>query len=397
MRVLMINVVCGIRSTGRICTDLAAALEAQGHEVKIAYGRENVPEQFEKYAVRIGTDLDVKFHGLRARLFDAAGFGSKKATERFIKWVKEWNPDVIHLHNIHGYYINVEVLFNYLKTCNKKVIWTLHDCWAFTGHSAYCDAVKCERWKTGCYRCPQINEYPKSLIDRSKENWMRKRNIFLGVADMTVITPSKWLGMWAKSSFLKVYPIKVVNNGIDANHFFPRVSDFRKRYNLERKFVLLGVATSWDEMKGFSDYLKLSEMLGDEFKIVLVGLSKKQIRKLPIKILGIERTANVKELAEIYSASDMFLNLSYCENYPTVNIEAMACGTPVLTYKTGGSPEIVEGNNGIVVGQGDLKAVFEAIESYKKSDVEKITINKDSYDNSRVIQNYLEIYNQGMR
>mgnify|MGYP000231854880 FL=1 len=155
MKVLMINVVCGIRSTGRICTDLAIALEKQGHEVRIAYGRETVPEQFQKYAVRIGTDLDVKLHGIKARLFDRAGFGSRKATEKFIEWVKKYDPDIIHLHNIHGYYIDVERLFKYLRTCGKKIIWTLHDCWSFTGHCVYFDYIVCDKWKNGCFYCPQ--------------------------------------------------------------------------------------------------------------------------------------------------------------------------------------------------------------------------------------------------
>lgn len=171
MKILMINVVCGIRSTGRICTDLAMALESKGHDVKIAYGREKVPEQFQKYAVRIGSDLSVSLHGVQARLADSAGFGSEKATKRFIEWVREYSPDVIHLHNIHGYYINIEILFEYLKECGKKVIWTLHDCWPFTGHSAYCDAISCERWITGCYDCPQSKAYPKSLVDKSNLNW----------------------------------------------------------------------------------------------------------------------------------------------------------------------------------------------------------------------------------
>lgn len=178
MKVLMINVVCGIRSTGRICTDIADALTAQGHEVKIAYGRETVPEKYQKYAVKIGSDFGVKLHGLRARLFDGAGFGSKSDTKKFIEWVKEFDPDVIHLHNIHGYYINIEVLFDCLRTCGKKIIWTLHDCWAFTGHSALCDAVQCTKWKKGCKKCPQIKEYPKSYIDRSKKNWIKKELCF---------------------------------------------------------------------------------------------------------------------------------------------------------------------------------------------------------------------------
>ena len=311
MRVLMINVVCGIRSTGRICTDLATALEAQGHEVKIAYGRENVPEQFQKYAVKIGSDLDVKLHCIKARIFDGAGFGSKAATEKFIKWVKEYDPDVIHLHNIHGYYINVEVLFNYLKESGKKVIWTLHDCWSFTGHTAYCDAKNCKRWISGCYNCPLIKEYPAALVDRSKKNWMKKNKIFTGVSEMTIITPSEWLGTMVKSSFLKEYPVVVINNGIDTSQFYPIESDFREKNHLEEKYILLGVATAWDEMKGYSDYLKLAEILSDEYKIVIVGLKKTQMDKLPSNVLGIERTANVKELAEIYTAADLFLNLSY--------------------------------------------------------------------------------------
>lgn len=392
MKVLMINVVCGIRSTGRICTDLATALEAQGHEVKIAYGRENVPEQFQKYAVRIGTDLDVKLHGVKARLLDGAGFGSKRATEKFIEWAKEYDPDVIHLHNIHGYYINVEVLFNYLKVCGKKIIWTLHDCWAFTGHTPYCDSVNCERWIRGCYECPLIKAYPSSFVDKSKQNWKKKKEIFTGVRGMMIITPSEWLAGLVKKSFLAEYPVKVINNGIDTSKFYHIESDFRKKNGLEGKLVLLGVATVFDDMKGYSDFLKLREMLGDEYRIVLVGLTKEQIKNLPKGILGIERTSSIKELAEIYSAADLFLNLSYCENYPTVNIEAMSCGTPVLTYKTGGSPEIVEEYGGIVVEQGDIESVNMTVREVYKKGRERICINKSLYDNQQATTNYLRLY-----
>ncbi len=389
MKVLMINVVCGIRSTGRICTDLAIALELQGHEVKIAYGRENVPEQFQKYVVRIGSDLDVKFHGVKARLLDGAGFGSRSATVKFIKWVKEYNPDVIHLHNIHGYYINVEVLFDYLKTCGKRIIWTLHDCWAFTGHTAYCDAANCKRWVKGCHNCPLLKEYPASLVDRSKQNWKKKRDVFSGVSNMTIITPSKWLSTWVKHSFLQEYPIKVINNGIDTSQFYPIESDFRKNNGLEDKIVLLGVATSWNEMKGYSDYLKLVEILGDKYRVVLVGLTEEQIVKLPNNVLGIERTTNAQELAEIYTAADLFLNLSYCENYPTVNIESMACGTPVLTYKTGGSPEIIEKYGGWVVERGNIVAVSEFVskKDTKTIDFQFVPLENDIH---KVVKDYLQ-------
>lgn len=392
MKVLMINVVCGIRSTGRICTDLATALEAQGHEVKIAYGREEVPEKFQKYAVRIGTDLDVKIHGMKARLLDGCGFGSRSVTEKFIKWVKEWDPDVIHLHNIHGYYINIEVLFNYLRICGKKIIWTLHDCWAFTGHSAYCDAVNCERWITGCHDCPNMKEYPASFIDRSKENWTKKKVLMNGIPNLTIVTPSEWLVGLVRKSFLDQYPVKVIHNGIDTSQFYPIENDTRDYFGIRNKFMLLGVSTTWDAMKGFFDYLKLADLLGDEYQVVLVGLKKEQKEKLPRNVIGIERTNSVKELAQLYSAADLFLNLSYCENYPTVNLEAISCGTPVLTYKTGGSPESA-GKDAIVVECGKLDAVVEAI---KKSEKKTPSVDRTIIDKQYAVKEYYGIIRGGV-
>ncbi len=388
MRILMINVVCGIRSTGRICTDLAAALEVQGHEVKIAYGRETVPEKYQKYAVRIGTDFDVKLHGLKARLFDGCGWGSKRTTKRFIDWIIEFNPDVIHLHNIHGYYINIEVLFNYLHTCGKKIIWTLHDCWAFTGHSAYCDAVGCERWTTGCYDCPNMKEYPSSFIDRSKENWKKKKFLMDQIPNLAIITPSNWLAGLVRKSFLAQYPVTVIHNGIDTSQFFPMENDFKEFYGIKEKYMILGGSTSWDDMKGLSDYIKMAEILGDEYKVVLVGLTKEQIERLPMSVLGIERTNSVKELAQIYSAADLYINLSYCENYPTVNLEAVACCTPVLSYDTGGSQESAQKT----VPRGDIDAIIKVI---KKDLIEKPNIDKSLIDNETTVNEYLKKYGGG--
>ena len=383
----MINVVCGIRSTGRICTDLASALEAQGHEVKIAYGREKVPEEFKKYAVRIGSDFDVKLHGLKARLMDGAGFGSKHATRKFIKWVEEYDPDVIHLHNIHGYYINIEILFSYLRTCGKKVIWTLHDCWAFTGHSAYCDVVGCEKWKNGCDHCPILSFYPKSYIDRSAANWKWKQKIMKSVPNMQIVTPSYWLASLVKQSFLRETSVMVIHNGIDTSQFHPVKSSFRKEYGIEDKFIILGVSTAWSEMKGLSDYIKLSECLNDNYCVVLVGITAEQKKQMPPQVITVERTASIEELASIYSAADLFVNLSYCENYPSVNLEAQACGTPVITYKTGGSSESVRADN--VVERGDLKAVVTLIESgYDK----KLFPGIEYADKNEMIGNYSKVY-----
>lgn len=391
MKILFINSVCGIGSTGRICTDLAQEYEAKGWEVKIAYGRNAfVPEKYQKYAVRIGTDFDVKMHVVKARLLDGSGFGSKKATEKFIDWVRDYNPDVIHLHNIHGYYINIEVLLNYLRTCGKKIIWTLHDCWAFTGHTAYCDVVGCERWITGCHDCPCLKQYPASFIDRSKENWKKKKLIMDCIPNLTVVTPSEWLAGLVRKSFLAQYPVMVIHNGIDTSQFYPMESDFKVQYGIENKKMLLGVATSWDDMKGYSDFLRLADTLDEEYAVVLVGLTKKQIKRLPKNIIGVERTNTVKELAQIYSAADLFLNLSYCENYPTVNLEAIACGTPVITYMTGGSPETLLGSCGMTVPKGDISKIVEMLRTGINNDVD---FDKSRIDNINCYAKYITIYN----
>lgn len=354
MKVLLINSVCGIRSTGRICTEIAAELEAQGHEVKIAYGREQVPEKVKKYAVRIGTDWDVRAHGVLSRVFDAHGLGSKRATSAFLKWAEDYRPDLLWLHNIHGYYINYEMLFSWIKKHPEmEVRWTLHDCWAFTGHCAYFTMAKCDKWKLCCSSCTQKKCYPASLaLDRSSINYNRKRAAFTGIGNLMLYTPSQWLAGLVKESFLKEYPVEVHYNKIDTSVFKPTPSDFRKQYGLEGKKIVLGVASVWDERKGLDDFIELAKLLDDSYTIVLVGLSEKQLRNLPNGIIGIRRTNSTKELAAIYTAADVFVNPTYEDNYPTTNLEAQACGTPVITYRTGGSPESVPAEN--VVECGDL-------------------------------------------
>ena len=368
MKVLEINSVCGIRSTGRICTDLADILKENGHGCKIAYGRETAPEKYKNISYRIGSDAGVKLHALKARLFDSAGFGSKKATEKLIEKIKEYDPDIIHLHNIHGYYIDIEILFNYLAAADKPIVWTLHDCWAFTGHCSYFSFANCERWENGCFDCPQKKSYPSSLLmDRSKQNWIKKKELFTGVKNMTVVTPSKWLAELAGKSFLGKFPAKVINNGIDTEVFKPTCGDFRAAYGLENKKIILGVASVWDKRKGLDDFIKLAGITDDNYVIVLVGVNEKQKNTLPGNIIGISGTDNTAELAEIYTAADVFVNFTYEDNYPTVNLEAQACGTPVITYKTGGSPESTDPLG--VLPQGDVNGAIKLIE---KSDTLKI-------------------------
>ena len=377
MRFLMINSVCGVKSTGRICTDIAEMLEKEGHECKIAYGRESVPQKYQKHAVRIGNELGVNIHAGLSRIFDDCGFHSYFATKKFVRWVKEYNPDIIHLHNLHGYYLNLEILFDYLRTCGKKIIWTLHDCWAFTGHCSNFSFVGCDKWKTQCEHCVQKKTYPKSmLVDNCHRNFEKKKQLFTGIPNLTIVTPSKWLAGLVKESFLKDYPIKVIHNGIDLNVFKPTSSNFRERYNLENKKIILGVASVWDDRKGFKDFLKLSELIDDNTRIVLVGVNDKQIKLLSPKIIGIRRTNSTKELAEIYTAADVFFNPTYEDNYPTVNLEAQACGTPVITYNTGGSIESVPKEN-IITNDG-LEALLER-KQFKCCIIEQKK-NKQIYD-----------------
>ena len=348
MKVLQINTVCGVGSVGRIVRQIHEALREKGHESYIAYGRKPLGCDG---AIRIGGDLDVYFHVFLTRVFDLHGFGSKKATKKFLKIVEEINPDIIHLHNIHGYYLNIEVLFDFLKSFDKPVVWTLHDCWAFTGHCSHFTYAKCERWKTGCYSCPEKKSYPRSVIfDNSKSNYARKKKAFTGAKNMTLVTPSQWLAGLVKESFLRDYPVQVIPNGIDTEVFKATPSDFKKRYGLDGKFLILGVANVWEKRKGFDYFLDLSKYLSDDEIIVLVGLSDERIKNLPNNIIGIKRTNSAKELAEIYTAADVFFNPTLEDNYPTVNLEAQACGTYVITFDSGGAKEtIISKESGIAI------------------------------------------------
>ncbi len=394
MRVLQINSVCGVGSTGRIATDLYKVLEEQGHECLIAYGRGTAPEGINSY--KIGTNLDNYLHVARTRLLDQHGYGSKKPTIELVKKIKEYNPDAIHLHNIHGYYLNIEVLFNYLAQSNKPVVWTLHDCWAFTGHCAHFDYIGCDKWKHECRNCPQKKTYPNSyVLDNSYQNFNQKKELFTRLNNLTIITPSQWLANLVKQSFLNKYPVQVINNGIDLNVFKPTQSDFRKKYHLEEKKIILGVANVWDQRKGFNTFIELSSKLNDNYQIVLVGVTEKQKNNLPSNIIGITRTNNVEELVEIYTAADLFVNPTLEDNFPTVNLEALACGTPVITYNTGGSIESVSSNTGVIVEKGNMDSLIKSIKkSIYSFDIDNILLNAQKYNKMSKYSDYIEIYKE---
>lgn len=363
MRVLLINSVCGVKSTGRIATDIADDYISKGHTCRIAYGREQVPEKYKAIAYRIGNDFDVYVNAFRSRILDNEGFNAKRQTKRFLEWAEEYNPDLLWLHNLHGYYLNVEMLFEWIKSRPQmEVKWTLHDCWAFTGHCAHFTMAECYKWKILCESCKQKTIYPSSiLIDASEQNFIKKRECFCGIKKMTIITPSKWLANIVKQSFLKEYPIEVQHNRIDKTIFKPTPSDFREKNGLENKVIILGVATAWSLNKGLNDFIELSKLLNPKYKIVLIGLNEKQIKTIPNSIICIPKTNNMQQLAGIYTAADIHLSLSREETFGLTIVEALACGTPAIVYKGTAGEEVAEANGGIVVDRS-LGEIIKAIE-----------------------------------
>ena len=346
------------KAAGNIMMNLHRAMMKNGIDSYVVWGRGRKAENDHEYFM--DDSWGVKLHGVYTRITDKTGFASTLSTRKLLNWLDEIEPDIIHLHCIHGYFINISLLFTYIKEKNIKVIWTQHDCWAFTGHCAYFDACGCEKWKTGCHDCEQLTTYPASrLMDNSKWNWKTKKELFTG-ANVTVVTPCEWLSELVKISFLREYPIRVIYNGIDTNVFKPTKSYFKKKNEIEAKKMILGVASEWTERKGLRDFIELDEMLDKkEYVIVLVGVSKKQVENLPKDIIALNRTNNIKELVEIYSAADVYFNPTYEDNFPTTNLEAIACGTPVITYDTGGSPESVDPR--AVVQKGNLNRVKDII------------------------------------
>jgi len=379
LRILEINSVCGKGSTGRIACQIADTVVSQGEEALIAYGRDCYAKGCNVPVYRIGSDLRVRLHAGFSRITDRQGFYSKRATKKFIEFIKRYNPDLIHLHNLHGYYLHLPIFFNFLADCNKPVVWTLHDCWAFTGHCAHFDYIGCDRWKTGCHHCPQKKMYPKSIVlDQSKRNWEEKKRLFTSLINLTIVTPSHWLSDLVKKSFLQKYPVQVIHNGIDLNIFRPVESSWKNDQKITKPMILTCSAV-WNERKGYSDVMKLAKMV-PEYQVVIIGITAQQKKTLPSNLFGVLRTNSVEEMVEIYSAADVFINPTYEDNFPTVNLEALACGTPVITYNTGGSPEAITTDCGLVINKGNILEIAEGI---RRKIYTKSIINEFCLDRSR--------------
>ena len=356
MKVVQINTTCGIGSTGKICVGISELATENQIENYILYSHRT-----NGYPLGISCAGGIyrKVQALKSRIFGNYGFNSQKATRKIIAELERIQPDIVHLHNIHGHDCHLEMLFRYFTENQTKLVWTFHDCWAFTGYCPHFTMMKCDKWKTSCSNRIQKRDH-SWFFDRSHSMFERKKALFSGL-DLTIVTPSQWLADLVKQSFLKEYTVQVINNGIDLEIFNPTYSTFRKKYGLENKKIILGVSFGWEERKGLDVFIDLAKRLDDTYQIVLVGTDDQVDKQLPPNILSIHRTQNQQELAEIYSAADLFVNPTREENYPTVNMESIACGTPVLTFRTGGSPEMLDDTCGAVVPCDDVDALEKEI------------------------------------
>ena len=391
VKILQINIF-GNLSTGRIMVDLAKAITDAGQEAICAFARNEIEDGINH--VRIGNKFNVYADGMMTRLTDRAGFFSKSATSKLIDQIKKENPDIVHLHNLHGYYINIEILFDFLRNYGKPVVWTLHDCWAYTGHCCYYSSAMCNKWLIGCKNCSQIKTYPASFVDQSARNYRDKKRLFTSIPNLTLVTVSKWLEDEVKKSFLSDNDITTIYNGVDLDIFKPVKSNVIQKYGLPNKKIILGVASTWSERKGLLDFVKLSEKLSDDSVVVLLGVSEKQMKSLPNKICALSRTNSLQELVELYSAADVYFNASVEETFGLPTVEALACGTPVIVYDKTAVPEVVNKECGYVLDAHDLDSVVNIIESgeYRQIAPELCRKQANKYEKKLQYKRYLDLY-----
>lgn len=392
-----INIVVNFGSTGRIIEELRQTAHQNGWNSYIAYGRKFQSRNTQ--LIRIGSVWNIILQVLQTRLFDKHGLGFRNATIKLVEQIDKIKPDIVHLHNLHGYFINIEVLFKYLAFKNIPVVWTFHDCWPMTGHCVYFDVAKCEKWKTECFSCPQTKEYPASLgFDGSKQNFHLKKELFTSLKNLTIVPVSSWLGNIVKQSYFSGFQTQVISNGIDTDVFHHLIgSAIRRKYNLENKFIILGIASFWSPQKGLDDFIKLSRILDSDYRIMLVGLNALQRINLPSNIICIERTENVQELVALYSNADVFFNPSLEETFGLTTVEALACGTPAIVYNTTASPELIKPETGFIIEKGDMQGLINAIQLIKNKGKSSFSIAcreraKKFYDKKDRHMDYLKLY-----
>lgn len=397
-KLIQINTVCNT-STGKLMGDIQRKANELGYETLSIVGRRKVFQDIR--CEKIGNGVSFWIHVIINTVFDRQGYGSYFLTKKIVSRLRKEKPDIIHLHNLHGYYINLPILFDFLsKEFKGKIFWTFHDCWPVTGHCAYFTAVGCEKWKNGCNKCPNKTEYPISLfLDASGKNYEDKRKMFNSLDNLTIITPSEWLAEIVKESYLNRYPVRVVNNGIDLKKFSyrkPQNEIFIKYGINKEKKTILGVASIWDARKGMKDFLLLAKSLSAEYQVLLVGLSQKQIQGLPENIVGVRRTDNQEELAMIYSLAQVFMNPSLEESFSLVTVEAIACGTPVIVLDTSAVKELVCDDNGIVLSRHEPEDYMKAIRKLEEKQLTRETIMETArkYSADAFAQKVIDLYEQ---
>lgn len=398
MRVLLVHRDVGTGSVGKIVEDLYFGLLTNGNDCKVAYGYVDKSKIPSADLVSVCDRKTIKQHAFYSLITDKTGFYGKRQTEKLVKLIKIYKPDIVHIHGLYGYWIDIKLLYDYLKDTDICVINTLHSCWDFTGHCCYFTKANCMKWKEHCYKCPEKKSYPASLLfDNSFNNYEEKKRLTCSIKNMHFIAPSVWMARCVRESFFKNYNVQVINNGIDIT-VFKKSSGKISRYGINNeKKIILGVASNWEERKGLNDFIELSDIISDSYQIVLVGLRKKQIGLLPKNIIGIQRTESKEDLAAIYSASTVFFNPTYEDNYPTVNLEAIACGTPVITYRTGGSPEIVEGMSaGKIIKEKDYRQLLRFTDYYADNSLTLSQQNLWYLSKDRMVEEYINFYKHVM-
>ena len=395
-KLLQINTCLNMLSTGQIAESIGKIAIDKGWDCYIIHGARYVRPGSCMHSIQSVSKLGEYAHFVESFLFDNHGLASRCGTKSVIKQIKQINPDVIQIHCIHGYYLNYKLLFEYINSTSIPIVWTFHDCWAFTGHCAHFVTVGCEKWKSGCFDCPLKSGYPRSFLDRSRRNYKIKKSLFTANKKLHIVSVSKWIAGLVKESFLRDKETLIIHNGIDLKVFSP------KNRNNNNLFRILGVSAVWNKDKGLYDFFKLREILDKgSFEILLIGLNSEQLKDLPDGIIGIARSNSASELADYYSSADLFVNLTYADSFPTVNMEALACGTPVITYKTGGSPEIIDDNTGWVVEQGDIEAVASIVKecndswSHDAIEAQRIACRTRAelyFDRNKCYSNYVDLY-----
>jgi glycosyltransferase involved in cell wall biosynthesis len=397
MKILQINLVNGSKSTGRTTIELTDYLNSNGHQAYVAcsfgLGKD--------YEYQIGTSIGKRLHSLFSRIFGNQGYYSKFSTSKLIKYIDELKPDVVHLRNLHGNYINLNILFDYISRKNLPTVITLHDTWFYTGKCCFYTEANCFKWQKECGNCPQLRrDNPSWFVDKTKSNLLDKKNWLKNIPRLAVIGVSDWITDESRKSILKSANIIYrIYNWIDLDEFQPVESfGLRSSLGLEEQFIIIGVASKWGERKGLSSFIELSQMISDKMKIILIGKIEDKFT-LPSNIISIPETHSKKELAQYYSLADVFITFSKEESFGKVTAEALACGTPAIVYDSTANSEIVSEECGYVVDSGNIKKVVEKIKEielrgkkvYSDNCRKFVTKNFNKEDR---IKDYLEIYNK---